>query len=95
MNLLGRFYLSSTEWSFLTALPVISRLFPIKTSHEATGYSSSQARYLALVAASVLHTFHFIMMGSKGGFPAMFLAYAVAAFARAYLTGNVFVYLPN
>lgn len=35
-----------------------------------------------------MHTSYFIMMGSRGGFPVMFIGYVVAAFARALLTGK-------
>ena len=53
------------------------------------GYSPTQARHSALLVASVLHTLYFIMMGSQGGFPVMFVAYALAAFARAILSGKI------
>lgn len=53
------------------------------------GHSASRARHFALIITSVLHAFFFAMMGSKGGFPVMFVAYAVAAFARAVLTGKL------
>lgn len=52
-------------------------------------HSTSRARYLALVIASTMHTSYFIMMGSRGGFPVMFIGYVVAAFARALLTGKL------
>lgn len=54
------------------------------------GHSASRARHLALIITSVLHAFFFAMMGSRAGFPVMFVAYAVAAFARAVLTGKLF-----
>ncbi|KAF8898373.1 major facilitator superfamily domain-containing protein [Infundibulicybe gibba] len=53
----------------------------------AYGYSASRARHLTLILGSVLHACFFIIMGSRGGFPALFMAYVVAAFARAFLTG--------
>ena len=53
-----------------------------------THYSSSQGRHLVLLIASVAHAMYFIMMGSRSGFPVMFLAYVVSAFARALLAGQ-------
>jgi len=53
------------------------------------GYSPTQARHSALFVASVVHALYFIMMGSQGGFPVMFVAYALAAFARAILSGKI------
>lgn len=54
------------------------------------GHSASRARHLTLLMGSVLHAIFFAMMGSKSGFPVMFVAYAVAAFARAVLNGKLF-----
>jgi DMSO reductase anchor subunit len=50
-------------------------------------YSSSQGRHLVLLIASIAHAMYFVMMGSRSGFPVMFLAYVVSAFARALLAG--------
>jgi hypothetical protein len=52
------------------------------------GYSASQARFLALTIFSLLHASNFIMIGSQSGFSVTFLAYAVAAFSRAFLVGQ-------
>ncbi|KAF9459473.1 major facilitator superfamily domain-containing protein [Collybia nuda] len=67
--------------------PRVARLFSARNS--AGGYSASQARSLTLAIACILHGVHFIMIGLKGGFGVTFLAYAVAAFARALLTGEL------
>ncbi|KAJ3574526.1 hypothetical protein NP233_g1716 [Leucocoprinus birnbaumii] len=56
------------------------------------GHSATQARHSALLIASIMHAFYFIMMGSRGGFPVMFIAYAMAAFARALLTALLNAY---
>ena len=50
--------------------------------------SSSQGRHLVLLIASIAHAMYFVMMGSRSGFPVMFLAYIVSAFARALLSGQ-------
>ena len=51
--------------------------------------SSSQGRHLVLLIASIAHAMYFVMMGSRSGFPVMFLAYIVSAFSRALLTGEL------
>ena len=53
-----------------------------------THSSSSQGRHLVLLIASIAHAMYFVMMGSRSGFPVMFLAYVVSAFARALLAGQ-------
>jgi hypothetical protein len=50
--------------------------------------SSSQGRHLVLLIASIAYALYFVMMGSRSGFPVMFLAYVVSAFARALLAGQ-------
>ncbi|KAF9451790.1 MFS general substrate transporter [Macrolepiota fuliginosa MF-IS2] len=80
---LGRFSLESSKKSIIPhTLIIFNKKAP------AVGHSASHARHLALVIAGVMHAFYFIMMGSRGGFPVMFVAYAMAAFARALLTGK-------
>jgi hypothetical protein len=49
--------------------------------------SGSQGRHLVLLIASIAHAMYFVMMGTRSGFPVMFLAYVVSAFARALLAG--------
>ena len=53
-----------------------------------THSSSSQGRHLLLLIASISHAMYFVMMGSRSGFPVMFLAYVVSAFARSLLAGQ-------
>ena len=50
--------------------------------------SSSQGRHLVLLIASIAYAMYFVMMGSRSGFPVMFLAYVLSAFARALLAGQ-------
>jgi len=87
---LGRFHIYSDQRSFIPAIPLISRLSPFTSSsfqsHGSTGHSASQARFLLLILSSVLHACYFIIMGCKSGYPALLLAYSIAALARAYLT---------
>lgn len=54
-----------------------------------TGFSRSQAHLLSILVSSVLHGMFFLMMGFKGGFPVLFCAYALAAFARSILTASL------
>ena len=53
-----------------------------------THSSGSQGRHLVLLIASIAHAMYFVMMGSRSGFPIMFLAYVVSALARALLAGQ-------
>lgn len=86
LKALGRIQLGTGRNAIVP--PRTVRLF---TARNGTGgYSASQARSLTLIIASVLHGCHFIMIGLKGGFGVTFLAYAVAAFARALLTGQLY-----
>lgn len=50
--------------------------------------SSSQGKHLVLLIASIAYAMYFVMMGSRSGFPVMFLAYVLSAFARALLAGQ-------
>jgi hypothetical protein len=86
-NILGRFCHNRTTRSFVPYFPRVSR-FLFGRSPSGVGYSASQARFLALAISSLLHASNFIMIGAQSGFPVTFLAYAVAAFSRAILTGQ-------
>ncbi|KAJ6473536.1 major facilitator superfamily domain-containing protein [Mycena vitilis] len=59
-----------------------------RSSSNTLGHSPSKARYLVLIIFSVCPPVSFIMMGSKQGFPTMFMSYIVVAFGRAILTGT-------
>lgn len=80
MNLLGRFD-ATTETRSL--LPVMR-----KTDTHVFAHSLPQARYLALILGSLIHACFFVIMGSDSGFSSILVAYAVAAFARSFLTGK-------
>ena len=86
MKSLGGFRVHRNQTSFFAFLPV----FSTKTAFdEDFGHSDSQARFLVLVIASIIHSTYFILMGSRSGFPVMFLAYVLSAFSRALLTGKM------
>ncbi|KAJ7932617.1 major facilitator superfamily domain-containing protein [Mycena leptocephala] len=85
MNFLGLFYLGDPKLALLPISPF--RIAFSSPPPNAVGYSASQARYLALILASFGPPINYIMMGSKQGFPTMFMAYVVVAFARAVSTG--------
>lgn len=86
MKSLGGFHVRRNRTSFFAFFPVFGR----KTVFgEDFGHSDSQARFLVLVIASIIHSTYFILMGSRNGFPVMFLAYILSAFSRALLTGKV------
>ncbi|KAF9480471.1 MFS general substrate transporter [Pholiota conissans] len=89
MNGLGRFDPTKNAWSWV---PQIHHFRHIPTRENPTrnvAFSPSQARMLSLLVSSVLHAMFFVVMGiAKGGFWVLFFAYALAAFARAILTGK-------
>ncbi len=47
-----------------------------------------QSQHLALALASLLHAMFFVLMGTRSGYPTLFIAYVTAAFGRAILTGE-------
>ncbi|KAK1221900.1 hypothetical protein PQX77_015280 [Marasmius sp. AFHP31] len=57
-------------------------------------FSPSQSRYLTLLLGCIVHSSFFVLMGSRSGFAAMFVAYATAALARAFWTGIGGVFAP-
>ncbi len=83
LDYLGRFNIDKARRSMGQQSPI----FLSSSAKGGIGHSPSQARYISLTLASILLCFHFVMMGSRSGFPVMFLAYVDAAFARAFLTG--------
>jgi len=85
MRTLGCFRIHRDHRSFFPFFPVFMRK---KVSAEDFGHSDSQARFLVLVIASTIHASYFILMGSRSGYPVMFLAYVLSAFCRALLTGE-------
>jgi hypothetical protein len=86
MKSLGGFRVHRNQSSFFAFLPVFSRKAAFD---EDFGHSDLQARFLVLVIASIVHSTYFILMGSRSGFPVMFLAYVLSAFSRALITGKV------
>ncbi|EMD41723.1 hypothetical protein CERSUDRAFT_120694 [Gelatoporia subvermispora B] len=58
-------------------------------------YSASQSRFVTLVLASLLHAAFFAIMGSKRGFPSMFVAYVISAFARSFISAVLNVYVSS
>lgn len=47
-----------------------------------------QSQHIALLVSSLLHGSFFILMGTRSGYATIFVAYVVAAFARAIITGE-------
>lgn len=86
MDILGRFRVQRNQSTFLSFIPIFHK------RDGDLGKSDSQARYLVLVLASLIHATYFVLMGSRSGFPVMFLAYVLSAFSRALLTGMSFAF---
>ncbi|KAF8213288.1 major facilitator superfamily domain-containing protein [Mycena galopus ATCC 62051] len=91
MNFLGLFYLSDPKLAVLPTAPW--RIAFSRPPRNTVGRSASQARYLMLLFAGFGSPTAFILMGSKIGFAAMFVAYFCLAFARAFLTASLNVFL--
>ncbi|KAH7921947.1 MFS general substrate transporter [Leucogyrophana mollusca] len=96
VKFLGRFYLASEGRSYVPAVSILRRFYPTHgNSGNATagiGFSPSKARFVTLFMASLLHPCFFIIMGTARAYPELLAAYAIAAFARAFLTGvNAYV----
>ncbi|KAJ2928860.1 hypothetical protein H1R20_g8167, partial [Candolleomyces eurysporus] len=86
LQALGKIDRSSTRSSWF---PLMSPFFSRPSHTRYTSFSSLQARHLGVIISSFLHGMFFMIMGTRGGFPAIFMAYAVAAFARSILTGSL------
>jgi len=89
MNQLGRFDMAKSQWCWIPQTRLGSTILFKKSGATNTGFSPSQARLQALLLSSFLHGMFFVMMGTKGGFWVLFWAYALAAFARAILSGEI------
>lgn len=79
---------SSRNRSFFPAIPWFSRT-NLKGD---IGTSPTQGRYFAIAYFSVLHASFFVLMGSRGGYPVLLLAYAFAAYARGIITAQLNLY---
>lgn len=82
----GRYQLEDSTKSFLPR-----SFLHFAASRRNIGHSASQGRHRVLILASIIHALYFILMGSRAGFPVMFVAYALAAFSRAILTAPLWV----
>ncbi|KAF8203265.1 MFS general substrate transporter [Pholiota molesta] len=89
MGYLGTFRVHRNERSFFSFMPAFRRK---SIFDDDLGYSVVQARFLTLVICSILHSTYFIMMGSRSGFPIMFLAYVMSAFSRTLLAAPLNAY---
>ncbi|KAG1787716.1 major facilitator superfamily domain-containing protein, partial [Suillus variegatus] len=91
VNFLGQFYPSLDQHTYFPAVPYFDRLFTKNVSAAlpcGVGYSPAKARFSSLVLGGLLHPLFFIVMGTARNYPALFLAYAIAAFARSFWTGE-------
>ncbi|KAG2057114.1 MFS general substrate transporter [Suillus hirtellus] len=91
VNFLGQFYLSLDQHTYFPAVPFFDRLFTKNVSAAlpcSVGYSPAKARFCSLVLGGLLHPLFFVVMGTARNYPALFLAYAIAAFARSFWTGE-------
>ena len=90
--ILGRFNFTSQKRSYVPRMLVRWRFHQLR--HDLTsptlGHSPTQARATLLVLASLIHALFFVIMGTGPQYPSLLIAFALAAFARALLTGTLF-----
>ncbi|EGO03178.1 hypothetical protein SERLA73DRAFT_101296 [Serpula lacrymans var. lacrymans S7.3] len=91
---LARFDISSGPKAYIpTFLSFSSLPSPGPKNTPVVVYSNSKSRFIALFLSSVLHACFFVIMGTARNFPTLFIAYVVAAFARAFLTASLNAYV--
>jgi hypothetical protein len=83
---LGRISRTGTRTSLFPFYPSISKRTGVDAG---VRFSPLQARLLAVIMSGFLHGMFFVIMGTRGGFPAIFVAHSTAAFARSILTGTL------
>jgi hypothetical protein len=91
VNFLGQFYPSLNHCTYLPPVPFFDRLFTKDVSAalpRGVGYSPAKARFSSLVLGGLLHPLFFIIIGTARNYPSLLLAYAIAAFARSFWTGE-------
>lgn len=77
-----------SAWYPYFSLPALTKS-PNKTSEPDNAQTSfAQSQHLALIVGSLLHAMFFVLMGTRSGYPTLFVAYVTAAFARAILIGE-------
>jgi hypothetical protein len=64
-------------------------------SNGSVASSASQGRYVTLVLFSCIHATFFVIMGLRINFGCALLAYVIAAFCRAFLTGEFHLLFPG
>lgn len=82
---LGRVSRTGTHSRWFPFYSTLSKRSGIDAS---TRFSFLQARHLAILVGSFFHGMFFLIMGTRGGFPAIFMAQVTVAFARAILNGE-------
>ncbi|KZT43917.1 MFS general substrate transporter [Sistotremastrum suecicum HHB10207 ss-3] len=86
---LGKFDVSKSKARRVPMLPsFLSRVLGAGKRKE-LGFSEAQALHFSLVWSAFMLSLFFVIVGLKGGAPTLFFAYSVAAFARAFLTGQL------
>ncbi|KAG2160040.1 major facilitator superfamily domain-containing protein [Suillus bovinus] len=91
VNFLGRFYPFLDQHTYLPVVPFFDRLFTKNVPAAlpcGVGYSPAKARFSSLVLGCLLHPLFFIVMGTARNYPALLMAYVIAAFARSFWTGE-------
>ncbi|KAH7911241.1 MFS general substrate transporter [Hygrophoropsis aurantiaca] len=92
VNFLGRFFLESQGRTYLPAVSFLRHIYSVNNTSTTSavsgiGFSPSKARFATMFFFSLVHPLFFIIMGTARAYPELLAAYAIAAFARAFLTG--------
>jgi hypothetical protein len=85
---LSRFLFCQSQTSTGSGKPTRRRRGGGPRSNGSLASSASQGRYITLVLFSCLHATFFVIMGLRINFGCALLAYVIAAFCRAFLTGE-------
>ncbi|KAF9451801.1 MFS general substrate transporter [Macrolepiota fuliginosa MF-IS2] len=89
MRVLSRAHVTQTQsaWFPYLSFPRFKTTTRRRANQDGIRSSFIQAQHLSLIIATLLHTSFFIMMGTRSSYATTFVAYVVAAIARAILTG--------
>jgi hypothetical protein len=89
LEFMGRFDFSSKKQRYIPYISSSWRIRPLPSdvTNSTLGHSPTQARAILVVFASLIHAVFFLIMGTGPQYPSLLIAYALAAFARAFLTG--------
>ncbi|KAF5337200.1 hypothetical protein D9611_003174 [Ephemerocybe angulata] len=87
---LGQVEQSSTRSAWLPYIPLFQK--------SPARFSAVQARHLVGIVCTIMHFVFFTLMGTRGGFPAIFMAHVISTVGRSILTASLnkyFIIVPK